>query len=344
MAEMRTRLSPWIRRLIGLALLGVFVYWFARAAVGVWTDATATRIVPAAGPFAAALAANLLWLIALQACFGLALRRTVPDADRAGYARTAALFFRSHLARYVPGKVLQFGTMAAGLMRYGLSGQQAAGVIVAHEANVALGTGLVGLVLAPLFWLAGSRVVGAIVLAGFLGVLGVVAIWVARPPWARVIPERLLRRLGGEATGESAASARTRLSVLIVYAIVATAQAITIAPLVIDLVGWPGAIGWAAWLAVCLAYPVARLVGQMGMVIPGGLGVREGAFAVLVLSLVGGPAGAALAAWARIAGMISEGLVLGVYELLAGRERRPASADAQRPARSGTDDAGGGLA
>jgi glycosyltransferase 2 family protein len=79
-------------------------------------------------------------------------------------------------------------------------------------------------------------------------------------------------------------------------------------------------LGLWGWIALCGAYPVARLIGQLGVAAPGGLGVREGAYVVLVLPLVGGPVGAAIAAWARLCSIVSELLIYAGATLWARRE------------------------
>ena len=158
-------------------------------------------------------------------------------------------------------------------------------------------------------------------------VVALVLLWVVQPRRLRRGIERLIPKLqrGEDA---SASTIPGRALVFTAYIALTVGQAVTVASLAMDLAGNadPPLDTWS-WIALCGAYPVARLIGQLGVAAPGGLGVREGAYVVLVLPIVGGPAGAAIAAWARLCAIVSELLAYAVATLLARQHHRSSSTD-----------------
>lgn len=318
MTKRTSRLPRGLRTLLGVALLSVFVFFVGRAAVEMWRSAADARIVASPLTLAVTTGLTLAWLIALEAVFVLGVRKWMPGAPALPALRTAEVFFRSHLARYVPGKVVQLGTLAAGLMKLGFSGRQAAGAVVCHQGNFMLSTAVFAIGLAPLLWRAGfERGAGVAGAGAAAGIAAVAWLWIAQPRWAWRLAARVAPRLADEASAASA-TAGARAGVLFAYVALTAGQAATVAPLAAELAGVE-LDAWA-WIALCGAYPVARLVGQLGVAIPGGLGVREGAYVLLALPIVGGPAGAAIAAWARLCALAAEAAVY-LAALAASRRR-----------------------
>ena len=324
-----------LRLVLALAFAGVFVYFVGRAGIELWGEASAAAVVPGGVALAATVVLTTLWLAAMEAIFALGLRHWMPGVT-VPRRPAAAVFFQSHLARYVPGKVMQVGTLAGGLVKLGCSGRQAAGAVVMHQFNFILSTAAFALLLAPLLWRASFNR-GGVALPAAAGaiVVALVLLWVVQPRWLRHRIERLIPKL--QRSGDASASTIPgRAFVFTAYLALTAAQAVTVAPLAMDLAGNadPPLDTWN-WIALCGAYPVARLIGQLGVAAPGGLGVREGAYVVLVLPLVGGPAGAAIAAWARLCAIVSELLAYAVATLLARPHCRASSTD-KSPTRRGS--------
>lgn len=319
-----------IRRTIELVLFVVFIAAFVATARGAWQRVTAREILPPAWAVLAAIALAALWLPAYQACFALTLRRALARAadapDRVGPRSAAELFFRSHLARYVPGKVVQLGVLTDGLARRGLSLRLAARVVGAHQLGYVAATGVLGLPVGALLWISGARPQGLAVLG--LGALAsaAAATWTVKPGRLRAAASFIVNRAPGPGSISAPTVAPTRPAEraisLAAYAAVAAGQGVIVLPLVWTLTPGDRTPGPAALLAVCGSYPLARLIGQIGVVAPGGLGLREGAFALLAMPLTGGPAAAACAVWARLILMGAETAVYLTAAWVARRGRR----------------------
>jgi len=312
----------WLRLLLGLAFAGVFVYFVGRAGIDLWRDASSAAVVANGVALGITVALTTLWLVAMHAVFLIGLRHCVPGAavPRRG---TAVVFFRSHLARYIPGKVMQVGTLAAGLMKLGCTGRQAASAVVMHQINFMLSTAAFALLLAPLLWRASfDRVDPAIPIAAGTVLVALLLLWIMQPAKRRRAIERVIPKRQRDAEASTPASTLPgRALVFTAYLLLTAGQAVTVAPLAVDLAGGgERSVDPWGWLALCGAYPVARLIGQLGVATPGGLGVREGAYVLLVLPIVGGPAAAAIAAWVRLCAIVSELLV---FVLAAARAGKP---------------------
>ena len=336
-----------IRRTIEIVLLIVFVVAFAAAARGAWANVTARDVLPALWAVLAALALNAAWLRGYRSSFSLTIDRAIGRTsdrtiDQSGGAHeridprsVAELFYRSHLARYVPGKVVQLGVLTDGLVRRGLPLGLAARVVGAHQLGYAAATGIVGIPVGGLLVLAGAPTQGLAVLALGAVSLAAAVFWlVPLGSLGVLIPARAGKLVALGAT-IAHASAPDRLgdraTRLLAYAAVAAGQGVVVLPLVWALAPPRTPLGPVALLAACGSYPVARLVGQLGVIVPGGLGLREGAFALLTLPLLGGPAAAAVAVWARLISMAAE---TGVYLLAAWGARRARRASRVRCART----------
>lgn len=305
----RWALPRWVRLGLGLAFAGVFVYFVGRAGIELWGDASTAAAVPGAVAMVLTVLLITLWLAAMEAIFAMGLRHWMPGVSVPRRA-AAAVFFQSHLARYVPGKVMQVGTLAAGLMKLGCSGRQAAAAVMMHQFNFVLSTAGFALLLAPLLWQASFDRGGLTVpIVAGAGVTLLVVMWIAQPRWLQKTIQRLIPTLARN-TDAARSTLGGRALVFTAYLGLTGGQAVTVAPLAIDLAArGENPLGLWGWIALCGAYPVARLIGQLGVMAPGGLGVREGAYVVLVLPIVGGPAGAAIAAWVRLCSIVSELLV-----------------------------------
>jgi len=319
-----------IRRTVEVVLLIAFVAAFVAAARGAWDRVTAREILPPLWAALAALGVHILWLPCYQGCFGLTLRRGLDRSDaapdRVGTRSVAELFFRSHLARYVPGKVVQLGVLTDGLVRRGLPLRLAVRVVGAHQLGYVAATGLLGLPVGGLLWLAGARPQGIAVVG--VGALAAVAsaIWTAKPGRLRAVAVFLTSRAPGPGSVSMPAVAPTRPAEraisLAAYAAVAAGQGAIVLPLVWTLMPEDGSLGLVGLLAACGSYPIARLIGQVGVVAPGGLGLREGSFALLAMPLLGGPPAAACAVWARLISMAAETAVYLIAAWVARRARR----------------------
>jgi len=149
--------------------------------------------------------------------------------------------------------------------------------MLAPHAHFAIGSALAAALIGPLLAWAGSALAGQACLALSPFIAATAALWLWRPRALAHRFEKALGRFGPITALNADVRLPTWLALFAGYTGLSLAQAATLAPLAYDLVGPPDGSQWLTWLAVCAAYPVARLLGQMGVAFPGGLGAREGA-------------------------------------------------------------------
>jgi hypothetical protein len=67
------------------------------------------------------------------------------------------------------------------------------------------------------------------------------------------------------------------------------------------------------WIVVIGSYPIARMIGQFAIVFPGGLGVREGVYILLLITMIDSNISSVIAIWARLLQIFSEILMFVVF-------------------------------
>lgn len=306
-----------MRRLwLGLQwLLGLVVLYFVAVSLATnWSqirDSQARMHLDLGVLFAAA--AMVLASYAVMVGAWRAVLTGWPAPNRLGYAQAARVWCVSNLARYVPGKVLQIGEMAALGQRAGLSPWAAVGSsITVQVVTVASGALITGLA-AP-EWTAHPWAVAA---------CGIVAAATATLlAWRR--GTNVLGRWMSAIIGRPLELAPVGRGALAISGGVTTlawlAQGLALYLCAVGLVG-PTRLGF--WSAVGI-FTGGSLAGQLAVFTPGGLGVREGVLAVWLTPLMG-PRRALIV-------LIGSRLMLTVTELLAAAitfPLRPKSGDAR---------------
>lgn len=205
-----------------------------------------------------------------------------------GMRASAALrvFFLSNLARYVPGAVWQFAGLAAMSAAQGVPPVAATAAVLWQQVallgtGAALALGLAPVVLEPLFkrWGLGVPTLGVrLAIAGLVSVAAILVLprllaplrsfLERRAPDVRAIPHVTTRQLASYL----ALSAAGWIGYAISFALFARAVLGDAAP--------PGVEAGAIYIA-------AYVLGILAFMMPGGLGVREGALAVALAPLIG---------------------------------------------------------
>jgi len=298
-------LKRWLGWTARIVLTIAVTYFLFRSLRLSWSEIAALDAVdwrPRPAPFAASLAVLLavlvyavwLWMAMVRSLGGPAL--PLVEAIR--------IFYLALLGRYLPGKVWQLAGLAY------LAGKKGVSLPVATSSAV----------LGQIFSLGAAACVAAGGLAvgvgqGYpsgaalwpLAVLALVGI-AALVPAAQRLALRLAFRLGGK--GEAAPEldgwfgARWLALYLPVWLGYGVAFGLLWASFqALPAVFWPGAIG---------ALAAAYFVGYAALFAPAGVGVREGALAVLLAPWAGAAAATVLAVIARIWMTVGELVPLGV--------------------------------
>jgi glycosyltransferase 2 family protein len=282
-AKSAWRAAQWI---FGLAVVGFAVRALGRN----WAEFRSQPLAFAPRPLYLVASALLVWIMyALLVWAWLAVLRSW--GQRLGPGTAARIWTVSSLGKYVPGKVWAIAGMALMAQQAGVAAWAATGSAVVLQV-LAIGTGaaIVGVTGAVGLESAhpGARTaLGLLVLASLVGV-GLI-LW---PPAVR----RLLRlaRVPAEAAG-------------------APSPAAVLGGILANAVAWVG-YGAALWLlargllpdvklqlwTAVAVFTASYLAGFLALLAPGGLGVREGLFILMLQQPIGIGAATALAVASRL--------------------------------------------
>ncbi len=285
--------NTWVR--VAGWIVALAIVWFAgRALVGNWEELRSQPLDWQPQPGWIVLSAVVVW--AMYALLIVAWRRMLEGwGQRLGGWTAARIWTVSSLGKYVPGKVWAVAGMALMSKESGVTPWAATGSAVILQA-LAVGTGAA---------VAASTGAGALesarpgIQAALLGLVIASAVGILLLLWPPVL-RRILRLAGSDAGTAPAASG-------IVFGIGA------------NLVAWIG-YGVALWLLArgllpgvglhvlpaIAVFTASYLAGFLALLVPGGFGVREGLFILMLQGSVGIGAATALALASRLLLTITE--------------------------------------
>lgn len=287
--------STWFR--VAGWIAGIAIVWFAgRSLVGNWEQIRNQPLEWRIQPGWIILSALVVWL--MYAILILAWRRMLEGWGQRLDGWTAARIWTvSSLGKYVPGKVWAVAGMALMSKEAGVAPWAATGSAVILQAlAIGTGAGVVGLTGAGALESArpGARIaLLALVVGSVIGI--VLLLW---PPVLR----RLLHLAGADPASGAAPAAGG-----ILFGIIA------------NLVAWVG-YGVALWLLArgllpdaglallpaIAVFTASYLAGFLALLVPGGIGVREGLFILMLQGAIGIGAATALALASRLLLTITE--------------------------------------
>lgn len=273
--------------------------------------------LPGPGVLAVAVAANILGN-ALLADAWRALVATTGVRLRAGAA--ARIWTVSQFARYTIGAAQVPGRALAG-RRHGVGVGAGALTALVETAWLTSLTAVVALATAPA-WLPGAEDLrGAALLAVVPAVVvlaGLVAPGRVLCALATLAGRGVLARLGGarlaEGLGRVDLDRRTAAGVTARFAVVVACRVVAVLALSTAVgASVPGDVPRLAG-----AWALGQVAGQLAVVVPGGLGVREGVTLALAAPALGVEAAALLAALIRLVEIVAEFLTFALARLLPG--------------------------
>jgi uncharacterized membrane protein YbhN (UPF0104 family) len=320
------RVQGKLARLAGYLLVAVVLFLVLRQLFASW-PAVHTYPWQLRWPY-------LLASLVLAQCAYLTLARAWRSILRAIQVRlrlTTAywIFLISNLGRYLPGKLWQIGAAALFARKLGLSGRDVAASMVVYQLYL--------IPAGALLVLAGGGFPApfdtpAVHWTAWIGValLACVALWphvvlqAARPlaRWAKIEPERWRIELSRRA----AVAVQCALGwILLSLAFGLFAMAVT-----------PTAPGRLVTLAQ--AFIASYLIGYLALIVPGGIGVREGVITILLAPILGPGPAAGLALLSRLWVTVTELIAL-VPALVLARREQVRIADVGRLSQSEANDA-----
>ena len=272
----------WFRVLQAVVLAGAAVYLF-RVAAPQWPAIRARSLAWQPLPLALSallIVANLAWMIAL---WNMTLRWC---AARLRYWDAARIWFTANLARFLPGAVLQFASLALMATRYGVSPTAATATVLLQQIVLLL-TGLIIVAgFTPIVlhqgWWQGAFVVALVLGAGILLLL-----------------PRLTRRLPSLARLWSQVRPAQLPGFALLLAMQWLAYGAAFRLLAIGLLGDAG-VAQGSWGFYITAFTESYLAGVIAVFAPAGLLVREAALISILTPVLGGADAVILAVGARI--------------------------------------------
>jgi len=263
-------------------LAGAAVY-LVRVAAPQWPAIRARSLAWHGLPLALSallIVANLAWMIAL---WNMTLRWC---AARLRYWDAARIWFTANLARFLPGAVLQFASLALMATRYGVSPTAATATVLLQQIVLLL-TGLIIVAgFTPIVlhqgWWQGAFVVALVLGAGILLLL-----------------PRLTRRLPSLARLWSQVRPAQLPGFALLLAIQWLAYGAAFRLLAIGLLGDAG-VAQGSWGFYITAFTESYLAGVIAVFAPAGLLVREAALISILTPVLGGADAVILAVGARI--------------------------------------------
>lgn len=312
-------MSRRLRRVLTVLFLVVAVGFAAAVLTERWGELRAVRSQVegfewrlAPGWLAAALAlatANLFWM------GGVWVYLYRSGGGRLGYLRGIRVWLAANLGRYIPGKVWQLSGLAVHLRQTGESGALALGSAMAFQVvtlltGLAAGVSLLGA--GPRVLPGGSGPTAVLVVLALLALLHPAVVGKGMELAARVLREDLPHAEPPDARALAAAAG----AMLASWAIYGLGLWCLLRGVTARQVAGP--------LVLAGVFAASYVAGYLVLVVPGGLGVREGAMTGLLVAVapVGGAVAAAVALLARVWVTLAELAGLGLALAAPGRGGR----------------------
>ncbi len=337
---------------IKLSVAFLAIYFLASAFVGTFDQATDLEIGLEPSIVLVTALLVFLWLFLYESAWEYVLRNAFEIEVRADRTFTRAAFALSLAYRYIPGKAFLLLARTEYLKRHGLSRTHVAAATLLEQVHFALAPILVFLIATPLFPSSPLSMLEPFRPVLFpLGCALGLALWFA-PHVMDPLGARWLRtRLKGHTAYPSLRGPAAWKRSMISHVILGAFQGLLLVPMIAALPAPPLRV--SVWVYLITAYPLSRVIGQVGAVTPGGLGIREGAYVFLAGPVLGVQAALILSVGFRVVSMATEALyvvsVLGLAHLRTPQPTgRPAEGAPERhgcglsESRVPRSDAGGG--
>jgi glycosyltransferase 2 family protein len=298
-------------KIVLIALALACVAFFLRQAVDVFGRLSLADALARPGQIAACFALSVIWIGVMTLFWDWSIRR-VFGCGQLTWADTFSAFTRSYIARYVPGKIWIIATRIEPLKRKGVASATIVSASAFEQISIAVGTFPPAILLLFAFLnssaFAGTR---AQLDTWLTAALAAIAVFVAAAIVAALVARPVRAWLGARLKGADAWIPDVKPQDMALGLAGGVGISLLQALNVLPLLPTGAALGFSELAAVCLAYPTARVIGQLGSFSPAGLGVREGAFVLLTTSFIGADAAVVVAVWMRAISVVAEAVMYG---------------------------------
>jgi hypothetical protein len=312
MADQKSYLSVFkvSKKLIGFGFIAVFVYLAYRSLILQLNQSVTTDLLYFRKPLIITLIGFILWFLLFELSSEWVLRWICIPGHRIRWSETALAFFQSILARYIPGKVWYVVGRTEALAEAEIPRTDVVRSVLYEQAHYFCATTIFTLIIFPFLFLTPAKQVEVGTMFAMLGISTLCAIvWVFWPHKFFLLVNRIFHFCFRDSkVGPLILKGRLfhwQLA-FVFFFIVVICQALVIYPLIKHFLP-PGIIlSPSRWVAILGAYPISRFVGQISSIAPGGLGVREGTYILLVFSILDSQVSTAVVVWARLLSVSSE--------------------------------------
>ncbi|MBD3308009.1 hypothetical protein GF339_16325 [candidate division KSB3 bacterium] len=293
-----------LRRIVGIGLILVFGVFLYTTITHKMADASTLALSPRAMPLLLSFIGMVLWVMMYELAWEWLLRKVCLPGASLAWTITGHAFFTSLLARYTPGQVWQMLVRVEALKEHHIPRQATLRSVLYEQLHFLGATLVYAFLLSPFFW---TTLLGDIPLAllflVFLAAIGGVSMWLFTPHHVmhvvNLVSATLTRKKFSAPLTMSGTRGQWHMSFGLFFVLVLL-QSGVLYPLIRDLLPSTLSLTLTQWIVLLGAYPLARMIGQLAVIFPGGLGVREGVYVLLLLPLVEGQIGSVIAVWARL--------------------------------------------
>jgi hypothetical protein len=261
----------------------------------------------------------LIWLMVYEIAWEWLLRKVCVPGVKILWSLTGKAFFKSLLARYTPGQVWQIVVRVESLAKYHIPRKETMRSVLYEQLDFIIATIAYALIFSPFFL---ANVFGKIsalsLLIIFPCAITLISFWLFAPQKFIALANTIFSKIFGK---EKLEPLKMRGSILqwqfgfFLFFIVVCLQGIILYPIIYSLTLSDLHLTSTQWIVLISAYPIARMLGQFAIIFPGGLGVREGAYILLLGTLIDSNISAVIAVWARLLQVLSEIIMFTVFSI-----------------------------
>ncbi|MFC1862390.1 hypothetical protein ACFL1Z_00370 [Thermodesulfobacteriota bacterium] len=252
----------------------------------------------------------LLWLLLFEYSWEFAFRRLFFINVKISAIDSAMAFARSFLYRYIPGKIWFLGARTEFLKKHDVPRSHVLNATIIEQLNFfitpifffSLAFPFLGVTLFPSFTLYTYCIIF------FSSMIGL-SLWLLLPFYF----SKLIKKWGkkSQIKQDFFSDIKNKSSWLFFVALfflLTIFQGVISIPIIANFLDGPEILNPLEWIYLIAAYPFARVIGQLGILTPSGLGVREGAYIFLVSPIIGVENSALVSMWFRFLAILAEAI------------------------------------
>jgi hypothetical protein len=261
----------------------------------------------------------VLWLLFFEYAWEFSLRNLFLNNVQVSRADSALAFARSFLYKYIPGKIWLIGARTEFLLKRGVPRSHVLNATIMEQLNTFVTPIFFLCIISPFLriTLAPSFALYVYYIIFFSGIIGL-ALWLLLPFYfSRFLIKRLRRINIKQESLTSIKSPSHWLFFVALFFLITAFQGVISIPIISGFLDSPNILDSLQWIYLIAAYPFARVIGQLGIIAPSGLGVREGAYIFLASPVIGVENSTLVSVWFRFLTILAEIIFFLIISLVA---------------------------